>query len=282
MMKRLMRFPGGKAKTLTFSYDDGISEDMRLAEIFKKHGLKATFNINTGKMSENDITYDPGKTAQAMCRKDVLKTYGYDNFEVAVHTLSHPYLELLPDAAVYTEVLYDRKNIEALFGKEVRGMAYPYGTYNDKVIDVCRSAGICYSRTTRGTLGFELPADWMRLDPTCHHKNPNLTELGNKFIALKDVRKAKMFYVWGHSYEFALDNNWEVIENFAEQMAGKDDIWYATNGEIYDYCRDFGRLFISADGSFCYNPTARTLWFGDFSGKVYSVAPGETLYEEGK
>ena len=32
----MMRFPGGKAKALTFSYDDGIEQDIRLIEIFKK------------------------------------------------------------------------------------------------------------------------------------------------------------------------------------------------------------------------------------------------------
>jgi len=34
-----LRFPGGRAKALTLSYDDGVETDIRLIEIMKKHGL---------------------------------------------------------------------------------------------------------------------------------------------------------------------------------------------------------------------------------------------------
>ena len=42
-----LRYPGGKLKALTFSYDDGVETDKRLIDIFKKHNLKGTFNINS-------------------------------------------------------------------------------------------------------------------------------------------------------------------------------------------------------------------------------------------
>ena len=34
-------------KAITFSYDDGVTQDKRLVDIFNKYGLKATFNINS-------------------------------------------------------------------------------------------------------------------------------------------------------------------------------------------------------------------------------------------
>ena len=37
----------GKLKALTFSFDDGITQDQRLIEIFNKYNLKCTFNINS-------------------------------------------------------------------------------------------------------------------------------------------------------------------------------------------------------------------------------------------
>ena len=37
----------GKKKALTFSYDDGVTQDIRLIEIFNKYNLKATFNLNS-------------------------------------------------------------------------------------------------------------------------------------------------------------------------------------------------------------------------------------------
>ena len=33
-------FPGGWSKALTMSYDDGVDPDIRLAELFRQHGLK--------------------------------------------------------------------------------------------------------------------------------------------------------------------------------------------------------------------------------------------------
>ena len=45
-----MRFPEGRLKAVTFSYDDGVRQDERLIEIFDKYGVKGTFNINSGIM----------------------------------------------------------------------------------------------------------------------------------------------------------------------------------------------------------------------------------------
>ena len=49
-MKKLifMRFPEGRAKALTFSYDDNVRENVRLAQILDRYGMKATFNLNSG------------------------------------------------------------------------------------------------------------------------------------------------------------------------------------------------------------------------------------------
>ena len=49
-----MLLKDGKSKVLTFSYDDGVVQDIRLAGIFDKYGLKCTFNINTGTYCAED------------------------------------------------------------------------------------------------------------------------------------------------------------------------------------------------------------------------------------
>lgn len=41
----------GKNKALTFSFDDGNVDDIRLIKIMNKYGLKGTFNLNSGKMT---------------------------------------------------------------------------------------------------------------------------------------------------------------------------------------------------------------------------------------
>ena len=36
-----------KKKAVTFSFDDGVTQDIRLIELLNKYGLKATFNLNS-------------------------------------------------------------------------------------------------------------------------------------------------------------------------------------------------------------------------------------------
>ena len=36
-----------KKKAITFSFDDGVTQDIRLIEILNRYGLKGTFNINS-------------------------------------------------------------------------------------------------------------------------------------------------------------------------------------------------------------------------------------------
>ena len=51
-MKVYTCFPGGKAKALTMSYDDGKVQDRRLIDIFNKYGIKGTFNLNYGQVGK--------------------------------------------------------------------------------------------------------------------------------------------------------------------------------------------------------------------------------------
>ena len=272
-----LRFPGGKAKALTFSYDDGVEQDMQLVEIMRKHGLKGTFNINAGIIAPEGTVHPKGRIGRRMTASQILDCYKDDVCEVACHAYSHPFLERCSSAEVCMEVLEDRKVLEALFGKQIHGMAYPYGTFSDTVVDALALCGIYYSRTTVSTEKFHMPTDWLRMGATCHHKNPRLMELAKQFIDLEPKRNPQLFYVWGHAYEFEEQNNWHVIEEFAEKMGGHEDIWYATNMEIYTAWLDYTRLEFSADGKMVYNPSARDVWVATAKGAVYQIAPGATI-----
>ena len=45
-MKVYTCFPGGKAKALTMSYDDGKVQESSQNDIFNKYGIKGTINLN--------------------------------------------------------------------------------------------------------------------------------------------------------------------------------------------------------------------------------------------
>ena len=272
-----MRYPGGVAKAVTFSYDDGVEQDIRLVEIFDKYGLKGTFNINTASFAEEGHVYPKGQVHRRMTKKQTYELFANSPHEVAVHTLTHPFLEQLPTNMVLEEVLGDRKNIEEMFGTITRGMAYPFGTTSNAVADALRMCGIVYSRTTRATNSLEIPKDdWLKWPATCHHASPALDELSDKLINKTPDRAPWLLYVWGHSYEFEGNDNWHIIENLCEKISRKPDIWYATNIEIFDYITAYNSLVFSTNGDKVYNPTATEVFFYDSKAhKIHSVKPGE-------
>ena len=57
-------------------------------------------------------------------------------------------------------------------------------------------------------------------------------------------------------------------------IGGRDDIWYATNGQIADYLTALRSTRESADGKRLYNPSAQPIWFVA-DGKVRVAEPGK-------
>ncbi|MBQ8606365.1 MAG: polysaccharide deacetylase family protein [Clostridia bacterium] len=271
-----MKLKDGKSKVLTLSYDDGVIQDIRLIGILDKYGIKGTFNINTGSYFPEDKTRETPRGRLKLSESQ--KLYINSGHEVATHALTHAFLEELRPDEVITEIITDRKNIEAQYGSFARGHAYPYGSYSDEVVDCLAKCGICYARTVKSTGKFDFPENWLKLHPTCHHNSPELMTLANKFIDITSKYPFEnwMFYLWGHSYEFDNDDNWDVIENFAKTVGGRDDIWYATNIEIYDYVKAYESLQTTVDNSLVHNPTATDVWF--VHNKItYCVKAGETI-----
>lgn len=279
MAALFLRFPGGKAKALTFSYDDGVEQDLQLVQIFKKYGMRATFNLNGGQFAQEGHIYPEGQVHRRMSESQIKEAYPEDVCEVACHAYKHPFLTAFSNPApICYQVIEDRKALENLFHRRIHGMAYPFGPTNDMAVEALKACGIYYARTTVSTEKFDMPTDWLRLPATCHHKNPRLMELADRFLEMKAPNHPQMFYVWGHAYEFEDRNNWHVIENFCEKMAHKDDIWYATNMEIYTAWADYMRLETSADGDMIYNPSVRSVWVAKRQGPAFEIKPGETIY----
>lgn len=281
MRYRFLRFPGGKEKAVTLSYDDGVKEDLRLSDVITEHGIKCTFNLNSSKfysdayVTENDV-----------------KEYFLDRgHEIAVHGAYHRAEGALRPIEGIKEVLDCRLELEKRFDIIIRGMAYPdsgigrlvNGVTYESIKSYLTELDIAYSRTLGGdNNSFELPADWHAWMPTAHHNNPKIMEYIDEFLKIDAANgyvaagRPRLFYIWGHSYEFKNNNNWEHLDEICSKLGGKDDIWYATNMEIYNYVQAYNSLVYSADGNTIYNPTLYTIWMS-VDKEIYKIGSGETI-----
>ena len=222
-------------KILTFSYDDGTTQDIRLASLFHKYGMKATFNLNSGLFGHKKelIRCDVPVRWDQVEASDV--KHIYEGHEVAAHTLTHPLLPKQSDEEIIRQVEQDRLALSALCGYEVVGFAYPGGgeNYNTHVAELIREkTGVRYARTIRPSLSFEKQENLFEFKPTVHHFAgwDQLFALGESFLSLPADADA-LFYVWGHSFEFDIYNDWDRFEEFLQMMANKKDVSYLTNKE---------------------------------------------------
>lgn len=226
----------GKRKALTFSYDDGVTQDIRLIELFNKYGMKAAFNLNSELLGRDGELLREGVVVSHVKNKPQEVKSIYAGHEVAVHTLSHPNLrQVSQDEEVIRQVEQDRINLSELCGYEVVGMAYPGGSacYDERVIDLIRQkTGVRYSRTTTSTYNFDRQSELLAFHPSVYHhmEMDKMFELGEAFLSLK-AECPQIFYVWGHAYEFDIHNDWARFEEFLQMMSGRDDICYCTNRE---------------------------------------------------
>ena len=275
-----LRFPGGKLKAVTLSYDDGVKADLRLAKMLDEYGVKCTFNLN--------CAFDrPSKMTEDEVRENILAK----GHEIAVHGERHMAPGVVQPHLAIRDVQRCREELEGRFGIFVRGMAYPDsgitkmhgGNSYEEIRGYLKSLGIVYSRTLGADHNrFLLPEDFLAWMPNAHHRNPKLMEYVESFVSVKESelysarRHPMVFYLWGHSYEFDNNDNWYVMENFLKAISGKDDTWYATNMEIYEYVTAFNSLVFSADGTKIYNPTLKTIWM-DIGTVLYKIEPGETI-----
>ncbi len=226
----------GKMKAITFSYDDGVTQDRRLVEMMNRYGVKGTFNLNSemldtkGELWAGDIRINRDTVTH-----DEVKTL-YAGHEVACHTLTHPNLTELSDEEVIRQVETDRQNLSRLAGYEVVGMAYPCGgeNNNDHVAALIREhTGVRYCRTIAWNYSYAPQTNLYRFNPTVYHQEMDkMWELAEDFLKM-EATTPQLLYIWGHSYEFDPSGNWGWFEEFLQFISGREDVFYGTNREVF-------------------------------------------------
>jgi peptidoglycan/xylan/chitin deacetylase (PgdA/CDA1 family) len=273
-----MLFPEGKAKALVLSFDDGMIADRRLVKLMNDYGLKGTFHLNSNRLD-----------TKGYLTKGEIKNL-FKGHEVSVHSANHPGLSDLSKNDIIYEVVEDRKELEKLSGQTVRGMAYPFGNYNDFVVDAISGIGIEYARTVADSYNFSIPKDFLRWEPSIHQFGkayfiPNDSANDKKELAIfyklvGDFLKSDalaLFDVWGHSWENDGDGNrWVEMENFFKLVSKRNDIYYTTQIDLVDYINAYKNLKFSVDKKIVKNLSSIDVYI-KMDGKVYKIGAGSQL-----
>ena len=212
-------------------WDDGVTGDIRVAELCRKYEAKATFNLNPAlhlaeKRNTSSHSYKDQFYISKLAWNEVLSVY--EGFDVASHTMCHCNAGDVDDRVFLTEAVGAKCLLEDLFQKPCTGFAWPCGRYTEKTADLLQAAGFTYGRTTKYTdrvTGFEHP---MILHSSCHFMDP---EFYQKFETAK--KTDQVFYFWGHSYEMMDDPQlWADYERKLQMLHDDPEVQWIPTTEL--------------------------------------------------
>ena len=273
-----MLFPEGKSKALILSFDDGSISDRRLVQLMNEYALKGTFHLNSNKLDTKDYL-----------TKEEIKSL-FIGHEISVHSANHPGLSGMSKIDIIYEVIEDRKELEKLSGNTIRGMAYPFGAYDNLVVETISSLGIEYARTVADTYNFSIPKDFLVWHPSIHQfgrayfkpndAENNKKELNTFYNLVSDFIKADtlaLLDVWGHSWENNGEGNrWFEMENFFKLISKNKNIYYSTQIHLVDYINAYRNLKFSVDKTIIENQSAIDVYI-KVEKKIHKIPAGSII-----
>jgi len=190
------------------SWDDGVMDDARLTALLRRHRARASFNLNPGlHQRQRSFGWLHGdKEVWRLGRDELVEVYA--GFEIANHSLTHPYLADLSALDLEREVRDSRRTLQDWFQQPVRGFCYPFGGFNPAVKEAVRAAGHSYARTVAEIEPVFPTADPLALGVSCRFNDPAFwTQYERAKVA------NGMFLFWGHSYELTSEALWADLEH---------------------------------------------------------------------
>lgn len=209
-------------------WDDGVTTDVRLVSLLRRHGARATFNLNAGlHRQERQFGWRHGDTEVWRLGRGELRGI-YDGFSIANHTLKHPHLDRLPIDAARREIGEGRARLQVLFDQPVSGFVYPFGTFDEAVAQAVRDAGHVYARTTRAAESGVDTVDAMAAAPSCHFLAPDFWQ------RLERARPSGAFWFWGHSYELVDETMWSAFEACLTRLCAEPGAQWRDPTDLFD------------------------------------------------
>ena len=170
------------------------------------------------------------------------------------------------------ELSQDKRNLTALFEKEVKGFAVPFDHYSDMIAECVKQCGFTYGRISEMSYSFQPQRDYYRWRATVFHCEECLEELTRQFVETKE--ELALFQIVGHSYDLDTENMWERMEAIFRIISSQADILPMTAIEMIEYLQAMEKAEVT--DRYIWNHSDRSLWF-EISGVVYEVKSNEKV-----
>lgn len=241
--------------TITTSWDDGHTLDLRVAHLLDTWGVRGTFYIARDFLDER---------LSAAHLRDLATRH-----EIGAHTLTHPILTRIAPQQAREEIIGSKQWLEDVLGTAVTAFCYPRGAHNATVRQIVREAGFALGRTTQAYQiapaadAFALPttvqlypfparplpavalprglaARWQPLAQALHAQPALLlrpTALrGWPALATHWLQRANahegIWHLWGHSWEIDRYDLWDDLQTLLQRLSQHPRARFVTNSAL--------------------------------------------------
>ncbi len=134
-------FSSKSKMSFAFTFDDGYKDNLSIvAPLMNKLGIPFTVFITTDYIQSNDRKY--------LTPNDIKELSHDFDVEIGSHTKSHPRLTTCNTKDATKELIYSKKWLEDLIGKEVDTFSYPQGDVDHRIRELVSDAGYKIARTS--------------------------------------------------------------------------------------------------------------------------------------
>ncbi len=156
--------PPQRERYAVVTFDDGFQNivDNALPELSKR-GIPATLFVVTESLGGNrgwehlggdDTRQERVMSVEQMRQLSSLVTIGS-------HTMTHPLLPSIEKSHLMQELSGSRLKLEQMLNCEVNLLSFPYGSFNETVVDGCREAGYKRVFTALPVFAFSQPGEFV-------------------------------------------------------------------------------------------------------------------------
>jgi peptidoglycan/xylan/chitin deacetylase (PgdA/CDA1 family) len=155
-LRDLVASPAPETRRVVLTFDDGYrGVKERAVPTLLSHGFAATVFVvadRTGGVND----WDGEIPGEPLLSADEIRGLHGAGIEIGSHGATHRALTALPDAELAREVAGSKETLERLTGAPVTSFCYPYGNFDDRVVEAVRAAGYRAATVIRGGISKDL------------------------------------------------------------------------------------------------------------------------------